>query len=161
MVSYRKLLYGWITLVLMTGAACAVPLTLVDIRQDDLQGTQWQLESFGPRGSEIAVVYGTQVTLAFMDGDQVGGTDGCNTFEAEYEVSGGRLLFKNIRSSLVVCGDQGFMHQENEYLKALGKTGRYEIQDDRLIIWYDNGQYSLNFSRSLPPGLVGAKFGKG
>ncbi|MGE5249347.1 MAG: META domain-containing protein [Bacteroidota bacterium] len=162
MVLYRKLWYVCISLGLLAGGACSAPPALQGvITPDKLRGTQWQLNSYGAEGPEARVVDGVQVTLAFTGQNQVGGTDGCSIFAGEYEIAGSRITFRNMTSRQVNCSDQKLLHQESQYIGALNDTVKYSLQGDHLIIWYGEGRYMLNFSRSVPPGLVGGNIGTG
>jgi heat shock protein HslJ len=62
---------------------------------------------------------------------------------------------------MVSCSDQNQATQELEYLRALSQTDRYEIRGNQLILWYGDGQNNLIFTRSRPPGLVGANLDNG
>jgi heat shock protein HslJ len=162
MVLHRKLLYVWISIMLAASGACSAPRALHEMGMvDDLQGTQWQLNSYGAEGPDIRVVEGVQITLAFTGENQVGGTDGCSIFEGEYEVNGSSLVFRDMTSRRVNCNDQKLLSQEFQYMGALNDTDKYSIEGDHLILWYGEGRYTLNFSRSVPPGLVGGNLGKG
>jgi heat shock protein HslJ len=157
----RKMIYAWMGILLIVSGACSSQVLRMHASGRELIGTQWELNSFGPQGSELAVADGAHVTLAFTGETEVGGTDGCNTFDGEYEAKFGGLSFRNLTSTRVVCTDKNLLHQQMEYLQALSKTDRYEVQGNQLTIWYGQGRYTLIFTRSQPPGLVGARFDKG
>jgi heat shock protein HslJ len=161
MVRFRNLLYGLIGFVVLSSAACSTQIPLLPITGGQLEGTQWQLNSYGPRGSEVAVEEGAQITMAFTSQDKVGGTDGCNMFEGNYQAQYGEVLFRNLQSREAACQNQALTNQELEYLQALSRSNRYEIRGNQLIIWYDNGKNTLIFTRSHPPGLVGASLEAG
>ncbi len=161
-MSLRRLLFfGWLGFILAASLACAGSLVIPGTSARELRGTQWQLNSYGPQGSEAAVPEGMRITMAFTGEDKIGGTDGCNTFSGNWKARFGMLTFRNLTSSMSVCTDQTLLHQEMEYLQALSKTDRYEFRGNQLTIWYGNGRNTLIFTRSQPPGLVGARLGKG
>ena len=157
----RMLLFGWFGLVLAASLACAGGALIYGASGKELYGTQWQLNSYGPQGSEAAVPEGMRITMAFTGKNQIGGTDGCNTFAGNWKARFGMLTFQNLTSSMSVCTDQNLLHQEMEYLQALSKTDRYQLRGNQLTIWYGGGRNTLIFIRSRPPGLLGAEFGKG
>jgi heat shock protein HslJ len=161
MFRFRKMFYGLIIILILSSLACAAQVPLLQITAGKLAGTQWELNSYGPRGSEIALADGAKITMAFTGENKMGGTDGCNIFGGNYEVRAGSVIFHNLESKMVSCSDQNQATQELEYLRALSQTDRYEIRGNQLILWYGNGQNNLIFTRSRPPGLVGANLDNG
>jgi heat shock protein HslJ len=99
--------------------------------------------------------------MAFTGENKISGTDGCSTFSGSWKARFGKLAFRNLTSSMSVCADQNLLHQEMEYLQALSNTDHYQLHGNQLTIWYGDGGYTLIFTRSRPPGLVGARLGKG
>lgn len=110
-----------------------------------LANTRWRLVSYGEQGSETQVNEASEVTLQFEAGNQAGGSGGCNTFGAQYEVLDGRLSFTQIISTEIACTAEGVMEQEQQYFQALQTAGEYELTDGQLTIWYGDGQGVLNF----------------
>ena len=113
--------------------------------EDPLANTQWVLESFGPAEAVEPVIEGITIRLEFGDDNLAGGTGGCNAYGAPYEVRENLLSFGEITSTLIACEDEGVMQQEQRYFQALGAAGEFELAEDRLKIWYDDGQGVLNF----------------
>lgn len=114
---------------------------------DALANTQWQLESFGPVGAETPAVADSPVTLQFEEGGQAGGNGGCNSYGTEYEVQDGTLSFGETVSTLIACADDAINEQEQQYFQALETAGEFELSEDRLTIFYNNGESVLNFVR--------------
>ena len=115
-----------------------------------LANTEWTLTSFGPVGQETAVLDNTDITLVFAPEGQAGGSSGCNSFSAEYTAEGTSLQMGEIISTLVACTDNGVADQEAAYFDALRAAIGFELTDDQLMIFYDNGQSVLNFTRGMP-----------
>ncbi len=113
---------------------------------DSLSGTEWKLISFGVAGEETPVVEGTTVTLQFQAGRQAVGHGGCNSYGTDYQVEGNALSFGEVVSTMMACADDATMAQEEEYYAALNTAGEFEMEEDRLTIWYDDGQGVLNFT---------------
>lgn len=147
--------------VLLTAGACTAPLIQQKIASQKLQGTQWQLAAIGGHGSEVQTGEDVLVTLNFTSDHHVGGTDGCSVFEGEYEVSAWSIEIKNIGIRSVNCSDQSIILAEVQYLDLLSQATGYNIRGNQLILWDDEGRYLLNYSRSVPPGLVGGLLGTG
>ena len=123
---------------------------------DHLVNTRWTLVSFagsGPDGEVTPVIPGSTLTLVFETGGQAGGSGGCNSYGATYQVQGNEISFSQVISTLMACADQGLMDQEQRYFAALQKTGAFELDGDQLKIWYGDGQSVLNFvqSQSVTP----------
>lgn len=115
---------------------------------ENLANTRWRLVSYGEPGSETPVMEGTDVTLQFEDGSQAGGSSGCNTFGAKYEVkAGNNLSITKVVSTLIACSEENVMEQEKQYLDALQSANSFEISGNNLKVRYGDGQGVLNFSR--------------
>jgi heat shock protein HslJ len=158
MARSRKILNVVMGVVLLTAGACTAPLIQQKITNQKLQGTQWQLAAVGAHSSEIATGGDVLVTLNFTSDHHVGGTDGCSVFEGEYDVTAWSLEIKNIRIDSIHCDSQGVILAEVHYLDLLSQAKGYHIRGNQLILWDEQGNYLLNYSRSVPPGLVGGIF---
>jgi heat shock protein HslJ len=112
-----------------------------------LEGTKWDLVSFGPKGAEKQVIAGSTVTLEFQDATRLGGNGGCNSYGADYQAEGNTLAVSSIVSTMMACADDKVTQQEAEYFQALQKAGEYQISGDQLVITYDNGAGTLTFTR--------------
>lgn len=110
-----------------------------------LANTEWRLVSFGAPGGEAPVVGDSTITLKFGVGRQMGGFGGCNSYGGEYQVEDNLLSFSRIISTKMACADQNVMQQEQQYFQVLQSAARFEIEDDELTIYYDNGRSVLNF----------------
>lgn len=114
------------------------------VTEGNLMGTQWILESYGPSGAETTVIGETPLTLNFSHDGQVTGSGGCNSFGGTYQVEDGTLVLGEIVSTLMACVDSELMEQERQYLDALQTVSTIELENDRLVLTYDQGV--LNFS---------------
>ncbi len=107
--------------------------------------SKWKLESFGETSTATPVVPGTTVTLEFLENGQLGGSGGCNSYGAKYEIDGTNLSIKELVSTLMACVDEKVMQQETLYFTAPQSASSYEISGDNLTIFYDGGVNQLNF----------------
>ncbi len=141
-----------LTIVLMSTCARLAEWVpgIVNDREPDpeaaLANTEWMLDSYGEPGAENPVLEETEVTLRFGEEGHAGGFTGCNTFGAQYVVADGTLSFSEIIATEIAC--PGVMEQEREYLRALRTAGEFELTDNRLRIWYDEGERVLNFVKA-------------
>ena len=107
--------------------------------------SQWSLVSFGEGGTEAPVIEGSAITLEFGEEGQAGGSGGCNSYGAKYEVKGNTLAIQEITSTLMACADEPVMQQELQYLGALESASSFEINGDTLTVLYNDGKGRLNF----------------
>jgi heat shock protein HslJ len=131
--------------MLLTSACTAVQ---ANKGEGDLTNSQWKLVSFGESGAETPVVEGPSITLEFEEEGQVGGSGGCNSYGAKYEMQGNTLTVQEITSTLMACKDEQVMEQEQQYFQALQSAASFEITGDALTIWYKDGQGRLNFVKA-------------
>ncbi|MGH9341222.1 MAG: META domain-containing protein [Acidobacteriota bacterium] len=115
--------------------------------EDGLANTEWTLTSFGTAGEEPSLVEGTTITLIFESETRAGGFGGCNSYGGDYQAQDGKISFSDIVSTLKACLDENATQQEQRYFSALQSAGTFELADDQLTIFYDDGQ-SLVFERS-------------
>lgn len=101
-----------------------------------IDGTEWVLASLNG-GSPLE---GTEITLAFDDGE-ASGSAGCNTYFGPYTVDGtGGLTFQGLANTEMACLEpEGIMEQETEYLQILRAATRYSVTDGQLEILADGG----------------------
>jgi heat shock protein HslJ len=113
--------------------------------ESNLANSQWKLVSFGEADAEKPVIDGSSIVLEFEQNGQAGGSGGCNSYSARYEVQGNQLSFGEITRTLRACEQEGITQQEQNYFQALEVAGRFELDGDHLAIWYDGGQGVLNY----------------
>jgi len=116
--------------------------------QASLAGTEWRLLSFGTPGAEVPVVEETTITLHFNDAGQAGGTAGCNSYGARYEVRESELAFNRLSHTMMACAQEQIAQQEKAFLQALENAHGYALAEERLTIWYDGDQGVLNWIKS-------------
>jgi heat shock protein HslJ len=115
------------------------------INENHLANTRWTLRSFGEEGGEAPVIEGSNITLNFETDARASGSGGCNGYSGKYTVKNDHLAFSNIISTKRACAEGGKTEQEGRYFQALQSTGRFDLTDDKLTIFYNNEKSALNF----------------
>ncbi|UCG25952.1 MAG: META domain-containing protein, partial [Chloroflexota bacterium] len=110
---------------------------------DSLAGTTWTLTELN--GQPLLPT--TEITAQFNDDGTVGGSSGCNNYNAAYEADGTNI---NIQASpaamtLMACPEL-VMEQETAYLAALDAAETFEINGDELVLYDADGNPVAQFS---------------
>ncbi|WP_255331389.1 META domain-containing protein [Methanocalculus taiwanensis] len=115
-----------------------------------LESSRWMLESITESETVIRALPDRAVTAIFDNGS-VGGSGGCNSYSAAYEVSeNGLLKIEPPIQTLVYCMPEELMDQESRYFSLLPEMKAYEIEDDRLLLSSSDGEIVLSFLHILP-----------
>lgn len=138
----------WALLVLLLITA---PVLVLAQPGRNLTGTEWQLVSLGPTGSEAEVVPGTTVTLKFGEDGRASGSTGCNSYSGAYEVRGDSISFGRLVSTRRACLDQNANEQEQRFLSSLESANRFRLSSNRLTLLSDRGRNVLNFVSTSAP----------
>lgn len=104
--------------------------------EDPLTGTSWRLLFY----RKSSVLEGTETTITF-EGGEMNGSAGCNSYFGSYEVSGQDLTTGQVGSTEMFCEEpEGLWEQEVFFLETLGDAQRYELSEDRLMIFRSDGE---------------------
>jgi polar amino acid transport system substrate-binding protein len=117
---------------------------------DELAGTQWQARSYydpAATGGMASPVGGVQLTAEFAD-DQVGGSAGCNTYNANYTVDGNSLSIGPAATTRMFC--EGVMDQEAAFLAAMQSASGFQLETEQLHILNAEGQVVVDFIPYAP-----------
>ncbi len=131
-----------VVLITILSALTIIGLTACNTAKTPLEDKEWVLASDGEQGDLQAVLAGTEITAIFDSAEeQVTGSAGCNSYFADYEVSGNKLSFSDIAATDMACGSpEGVMEQEREYLALLLDTATFQVEDSLLTISSSDGQ---------------------
>ncbi len=131
-----------VVLITILSALTLVGLTTCNTAKTALEDKEWVLASYGEQGDLQAVLAGTEITAIFDSAErQVTGSAGCNSYSADYEVSGNKLSLSDIASTDMACtAPEGVMEQEQEYLTLLLDTATFQVEDSLLTISSSDGQ---------------------
>ena len=115
------------------------PLSLVD--------TPWDVVSYNNgKGGVTSILAGTSMNAIFLADGSLSGSAGCNNYTATYQANGDQITIGPAAATRMFCAEpEGVMDQEAQYLAALERASRYEIQMDRLTLFDDQGARLAEF----------------
>jgi heat shock protein HslJ len=117
-----------------------------------LAGTSWTLTSLGGQPP----LAGSPITANFQEDGNVAGSAGCNRYNATYEVSGDKITFRLVSSTLMACPGP-VMAQEGAYLKALEQSATFKVDATQLTL-FDTGGKALAAFAPQSMELVGTSW---
>ncbi len=125
-----------------------VVISLAPQPQADLVGTTWVLEVYNNGRGGLASAYtGTTLTVQFRDDNTLGGSAGCNTYRASYELGEGTLVVGPAASTRKLCQEpEGIMTQEMAFLNLLPTVSTYAIKGNQLEWRNNEGQVLARFT---------------
>ncbi len=112
----------------------------------EIMGVDWDLVSLAGE----APAAGSRGTLA-IDGVNLGGSTGCNSYSAGYTLDGEELAVSEIAQTEMFC--EGSMDQEMAFLKALAAVDSISLEGEQLTLHSAEGD--LVFQPSSPVALEG------
>ena len=104
--------------------------------QDTLEGTTWNLESYGPAASPVLPL--ETMTLVFGANNAISGKAVCNSYFSNATISGNTISIEPVGSTEMSCGDAGNL-RELAFRKALGSAQTFTATDTTLSITYPDG----------------------
>jgi heat shock protein HslJ len=118
------------------------------LEEVSLEGTSWEVISYNNgRGGVVSVINGTGLTAEFGEDGQLRGSAGCNDYNASYQIDGKAISIGPAASTRKFCAEpDGVMDQEAEYLAALETAARYEIENDLMDMYTEDGARMGTFS---------------
>jgi heat shock protein HslJ len=136
------------TLTFLGLAACAAAGSSLE-----LVGNYWILTELNGE----APVADTTISAEFTEEGRVSGSAGCNSYSTTYTEDGDNLTFaENIMTTMMACPEPTMM-QETDYLKALGATATYQIEED-LLTFFDADGNEVAVFEALDQSLAGTSW---
>ncbi len=114
-----------------------------------LADTEWMLTSFGVGNVGNPLIAGTTITLKFGSDGRAGGSGGCNSFGANYNVLRNTISFSPLISTRRACVNSGMNQQEQRFFRALQAAERFRLSGNSLVIFHDDGRNRLLFISTL------------
>lgn len=107
-------------------------------------GQSWLVDSMTVDGVKFDLTTNQPLTLEISDGNQVGGSSGCNSFFGELEFKADGTVIPGMFGGTEMACEVG-MDVEAAYLGALGRVDSYEYSQYVLTLTADDGQTELVF----------------
>ncbi len=127
----KNKIYAWAIVFLLVSLALGACGGAGAAQGDPLDGTSWEL--FAIRKS--LPISGSTITATFADG-QVRGSAGCNSYFGSYQVEGETITIGDLAITEMACLEpEGIMEQEQTIMEFLWNAKRFELQEDRLMIF--------------------------
>ena len=111
-----------------------------------LEGTLWTLDSYVDSGGNlVSVMVDTEITAQFQEGT-IQGNGGCNSYSADYHITGNSITIGAITRTLMYCTTPGgIMDQEDAYFAALASAVNFEIKGTSMEMTDSSGKVILVF----------------
>lgn len=128
----------------------ATPQPPVAPAVDPLAGTRWNVVQFNNgQGAVVSLLDDTAISLDFGTNGQVGGTSGCNSYSAGYQVNDNIITISTPGGSAMACVDPaGIMEQEAQFVAALQSVNTFRINGNQLEMRSGNDQLAIVASRA-------------
>jgi heat shock protein HslJ len=130
-----------------------------------LMDTNWQLTGYNNgTGGFASTIAGTEITARFGGDGAMGGSAGCNQYNAPYEISGatptgGSISIGMLATTMMMCGEpEGIMEQEQAYLAALESVTSFEIEGEQLNLYDQQGTRMVAYTVQPATALVGTQW---
>jgi putative lipoprotein len=104
----------------------------------------WQAESIGG----APVTRGVVSSLSIAADMRAGGRGGCNSWFAQAEISGERLIFSAVAATRMACMSDEATKQEDSFFAALAATRFWRLDKDHLILLDAAGAQLANLGKS-------------
>jgi heat shock protein HslJ len=99
---------------------------------------EWKLVSYGDASSPTSALPNVETSINFDADGKFGGSVGCNSFGAGYQVSGNQITFEPVVSTLMFCEET--MGQETVFLNIISEqTLNFELNGNQLTLTSQDG----------------------
>ncbi len=150
----RRLVVGVLSMSLLAAALPGLASAQDEAVPYPAEGVQWQLSSYADGGTMTDVPAGVETTL-FLNGGEVVGSAGCNSYFGSYQMTADTLTFPNPFGSTQKFCDGPEQAVEDAYLPLLQAVAGWSIDEAGMLSLTDaDGAVSLVYGE--PPVTVTA-----
>jgi heat shock protein HslJ len=134
----------FIAFVLMIMLCAYQPQTLANQSGTTLQNTVWKLQAMN--GKSVQAQQTKQVSSLVLNYEKTTAriATACNSGFAQFTLKGNTLKFGAVMKTKKMCPAAN-MQQEAEFISALEKTARYQIQGEMLQLYDANNRVVASF----------------
>jgi heat shock protein HslJ len=131
----------------LLGVDGSVRATLVP-QSHTLEG-RWQVNRYNNgRQGVVSPLLGTDLDLSFLGDGRIGGSSGCNRYNATIQVEGSKVTISAPLSTRRLCSaPAGVMEQERQFLAALTSVATLRREGQRLELRSADGALALILKR--------------
>lgn len=112
-----------------------------------LAGTSWRLVSYGDVNTPTLALPDQVPALEFLPDGKLNANTGCNSAGGEYREEANSLRITMV-STLIACTDPERANQEAAFVAGLNNSETFKLENDTLIIYYENNTKALTFLRN-------------
>lgn len=113
---------------------------------DDVITKNWLLVSLNGNKITALPADAKVPSLAFDSAEKrVSGSSGCNRFMGGYSLDNNALAFKQLASTMMMCGEQA-MQLEKDYVTALSGVSQWSLLDGELVLMNEEGKSLVAFN---------------
>jgi heat shock protein HslJ len=115
---------------------------------EGLNQHSWKLAEMGLIGALRPIPPEFTITLQFEGESRIYGASACNRYFGKCHRDGSQLRFQHIGATRMMCSEPA-MALERDYFAALEHVETYQLQADRLALYYDQGKSLLIFRNGV------------
>ena len=119
-----------------------------------IEGMTWLLTGQAVDGEIVPVPEGVVVSLS-MENGRAGGSGGCNSYFASYEMDGFDVTFSEVGSTLMACTGPA-ADVETAYFSNLGQVTSYQSGGIQMAFLDADGNFVLEFDLAPQASIVGS-----
>ena len=113
----------------------------------DITG-DWKLISYGDAASTTPAIPHVDTSIKFDANGQISGNVGCNSFGGDYKVSGDKITFNSIMSTLMYCEETSSQEQTILSIFSDNKNLKIQMNGETLTITSADGTSVVNLARN-------------
>lgn len=128
--------------------------TAAGAEEGSLTGIVWNLTALN--GQPLAA--DTSITAEFNEDGTVGGSSGCNNYDASYETDGSNIAINSSPAAMTMMAcPEPIMAQEQTYMAALASVATFAVSADALTLFDAEGSPVAIFE-AVSQGLAGSSW---
>lgn len=119
--------------------------TLAPAETVAFEGTEWALRLFSDGEEWYPLLEGGAIT-ARLEGGEISGSSGCNTYAGSYELDAAQITIGPLAVTEMACEEPaGIMEQESGYLEMLSSAVTYRVVGGMMVLGDTSGAAILQF----------------